>query len=550
MRYCPTCGARFSEEVGFCPTDGSPTNEMAETGPQEDPLLGRVIDGRYRIEEQLGEGGMGVVYLASHTVLGKKLALKVLRGEMAKDEDTVKRFMQEAQAATAIGQQNIIDISDFGQLPDGTTYFVMEHLDGMALTKLIKQGGSVPMADAIRIIRQIAAALGAAHQVGVVHRDLKPDNVMLITRGGDPYFVKVLDFGIAKVGGAASKLTKTGMVFGTPHYMAPEQAAGQAVDRRTDIYALGVIMYEMFTGKVPFDADTFMAILSKHMFEPPIPPSQQLSEVKLGAIEDVILKALAKKPEDRYQTMEALIKDLDTLASGGTVEIGGMGLSPPGNLADALEPPSRTEMRLSNPETVEIPGKKSAMPLIAGFLFLLLLGGGAAAAALFAFGDDDTETPPLVATPPDASLAPPDAAVVDASEHVVGEEEDESVARVEIRSEPPGATVLIDGAIVGNTARGPDGVPLQLRRPEGDAVLNVTVHALGHEDRAVVIMSTSPPVIPVELPEEEREETPRPNMRRHPMSNTEMTEPAQMEPLPQMMTSTHSSDVVDPWADE
>ncbi|MBW2464204.1 MAG: serine/threonine protein kinase, partial [Deltaproteobacteria bacterium] len=261
MRYCPTCGARFSEEVGFCPTDGSPTAERKDVVEEQDPLLGRVIDGRYRIEKQIGEGGMGVVYLATHTVLGKKLALKILRGEMARDEETVKRFMQEAQAATSIGQQNIIDISDFGQLPDGTTYFVMEHLDGMPLTQLIRDGGSLPMADAIRIVRQIAAALGAAHQVGVVHRDLKPDNVFLIKRGGDPYFVKVLDFGIAKVGGASSKLTKTGMVFGTPHYMAPEQAAGQAVDRRTDVYALGVMMYEMFTGKVPFDADTFMAIL-------------------------------------------------------------------------------------------------------------------------------------------------------------------------------------------------------------------------------------------------------------------------------------------------
>jgi serine/threonine-protein kinase len=520
---------------------------MAEPNPQEDPLLGRVIDGRYRIEEQLGEGGMGVVYLASHTVLGKKLALKVLRGEMAKEEDTVKRFMQEAQAATAIGQQNIIDISDFGQLPDGTTYFVMEHLDGMALTKLIKQGGSIPMVDAIRIVRQIAAALGAAHQVGVIHRDLKPDNVMLITRGGDPYFVKVLDFGIAKVGGAASKLTKTGMVFGTPHYMAPEQAAGQAVDRRTDIYALGVIMYEMFTGKVPFDADTFMAILSKHMFEAPIPPSQQATDVKLGAIEDVIMKALAKKPEDRYQHMEELISDLDTLASGGTIEIGGTpGLSPPHNLADALEPPSRTEMRLSNPETVEIPGSKSSMPLIAGFLFLLLLGGGAAAAALFVLtddGEDDADDPPLVALPPDSTVGAPDASL-DASQHVVTEDEDETVARVQIQSTPEGATVLIDGAIVGNT-------PLELRRPEGDGTLDVVVRAVGYVNQEVRIMSTSPDVIPVELEEEEEEQV-RPTMRRRRRSmtmQTQMTEPSEMEP--QMMTTSHtSSDVVDPWADE
>jgi len=545
MRYCTICGARFSEEVGFCPTDGTPTKEMEDSAPREDPLIGRVIDGRYRIEEQIGEGGMGVVYLSTHTVLGKKLALKVLRGEMAKDEETVRRFMQEAQAATSIGQQNIIDISDFGQLPDGTTYFVMEHLAGQALTKLIKQGGSVPMADAIRIIRQIASALGAAHQVGVIHRDLKPDNVMLISRGGDPYFVKVLDFGIAKVGGAASKLTKTGMVFGTPHYMAPEQAAGQAVDQRTDVYALGVMMYEMFTGKVPFDADTFMAILSKHMFEPPIPPSERDLGVKLGAIEDVILKALAKKPEDRYQKMDDLVVDLDTLASGGTIDLGGSaGMSPPGNLADALEPPSRTEMRISTAETVELPGR-SATPLIVGFLFLLLLGGGAAAAAFFIMGEDGaTDAPPIVAEAPDTAIAEPDTGpAVAAAAQVVTESEPE-VARVQIQSDPPGASVLIDGAMVGNT-------PLELRRPTGDAFLDVLVRSRGRVPQTVRVMSASPDVIDVELEEEEEERPDRPTMRRTTMTmmQSEMSHEPQMHMEPQMMT-THSSDVVDPWANE
>jgi serine/threonine-protein kinase len=480
-------------------------------------------------------------------VLGKKLALKVLRGEMAKDEDTVKRFMQEAQAATAIGQQNIVDISDFGQLPDGTTYFVMEHLAGQALTKLIKQGGSIPMVDAIRIVRQIASALGAAHQVGVVHRDLKPDNIMLINRGGNPYFVKVLDFGIAKVGGAASKLTKTGMVFGTPHYMAPEQAAGQAVDQRTDVYALGVIMYEMFTGKVPFDADTFMAILSKHMFEAPIPPSQQFADVKLGAIEDVILKALAKKPEDRYQRMEELVEHLDTLASGGTIEIGGMssGVTPPGGLADALEPPSRTEMRISGVEGSDIPGRSTA-PLIAGFIFLLLLGGGAAAAAFFVFAGGSSDPPPLVALPTDTAPAIADSGPsVDAASQVVNDGEEE-VARVEIRSEPASATVLIDGVLVGNT-------PLHLRRPIDDATLAIVVRRTGYVNQEVMVTSTSPDAIDVTLEEEQEEEEEedrnRPTMRRS-MTTTAATSmedtPAHME----SMMSTSFSETVDPWANE
>ena len=319
MKMCSSCGTRFSEPVAFCPHDGTPTVDI-EVAPPPDPLLGRVIDGRYRVEKPIGEGGMGIVYAISHAVLGKRMALKVLRGDMAKDADVVQRFMQEAQSATSIGHANIIDISDFGRLPDGSVYFVMEYLDGQSLSKMISNGGSVPMATALHIIKQIASALEAAHARGIVHRDMKPDNIYLVRQGSDDRFVKVLDFGIAKVGGANSKLTRTGMIFGTPHYMSPEQAAGQSVDRRTDIYALGVIMYEMFTGKVPFDGDTFMGILSKHMFEQPIPPSQVQGK-GLGAIEDIILKALAKKQEDRYQSMAELISDLDQIAAGGSVQI-------------------------------------------------------------------------------------------------------------------------------------------------------------------------------------------------------------------------------------
>ncbi len=263
-------------------------------------------------------------------------------------------------------------------MPDGSAYFVMEYLDGLSLTQLISRGGSIPTQKALHLIRQIASALEAAHERGIVHRDMKPDNIYVVKQGSDDSFVKVLDFGIAKVGGASSKLTKTGMIFGTPHYMSPEQAAGQTVDRRTDIYALGVIMYEMFVGRVPFEGDTFMGILSKHMFQDPIPPSQAKG-VGLGAIEDVILKALAKKVEGRYQTMSELIADLDKVQAGGSVAIGRGGISPPGNLADVLEPPSRTELRLGRApqaapaaEDMALPVKSRA-PLVIGALVVLAL---------------------------------------------------------------------------------------------------------------------------------------------------------------------------------
>jgi serine/threonine-protein kinase len=549
MRYCTTCGARFSQDLQFCPNDGSPTQELEEAGPPKDPLLGRVIDGRYRIESQIGEGGMGIVYLASHTVLGKKLALKVLRGDMAKDQDVVTRFIQEAQSATSIGHQNIIDISDFGRLPDGTAYFVMEYLDGQPLTDLVRQGGSVPMQDALGIIRQIAAALGAAHQRGIVHRDMKPDNVFLIKRGGSPYFVKVLDFGIAKVGGAASKLTKTGMVFGTPHYMAPEQAAGQSVDHRTDIYALGVIMYEMFTGKVPFDADTFMGILSKHMFEPPVPPSAQAGAPKLGAIEDVILKALAKKPEQRYQTMEALIADLDQVASGGQIKLGGTpGVPPPDNLADALEPPSRTEMRLSSGGTIRadsaMGSKKSRVPLIIGLLFaLVVLGGGVATAMVVLAGEDtDGGEGPVVTALPTTTLTD----VRDAGGAVAAPPPDTTVAEVEVRSVPPGAEVLVEGAIIGNT-------PTRMRRPEEGNAREIELRMNGRESQIVRITHESTDVVEVTLRQaaEEPEETgTRHSMRQGTGSSMEtrtMTETTETTTM--MTTSVPTNDVVDPWAD-
>jgi serine/threonine protein kinase len=194
--------------------------------PPPDPLIGRTLDGRYRIEAVLGEGGMGLVYRARHAVLGKPLAIKVLKPEVSRDTEVLTRFQQEAQSASAIGNQHIIDISDFGTLPDQSTYFVMEFLDGVSLTGAIEaapDAGGAPMDPqrVVHVAKQLCDALGAAHERSIVHRDMKPDNVFLIKRGGDKDFVKVLDFGIAKVGGSSSKLTKAGQVFGTPHYMSP-----------------------------------------------------------------------------------------------------------------------------------------------------------------------------------------------------------------------------------------------------------------------------------------------------------------------------------------
>jgi serine/threonine-protein kinase len=601
MRFCPRCGTRFLAGEPFCPHDGSATQELPDE-PQVDSLPGTIVDGRYKIEKRIGEGGMGIVYAATHAMLGKKLALKVLRGEVARDPDVVQRFITEAQSATSIGHENIIDISDFGRLPDRTVYFVMEYLDGEPLTKLIRRGGSIPVREAVHLIRQIASALGAAHTRGIVHRDLKPDNVYLIKRGGSPTanFVKVLDFGIAKVGGASSKLTKTGMVFGTPHYMSPEQAAGQTVDQRTDIYALGVIMYEMFVGKVPFDADTFMGILTKHMFEPPIPPSQASSGSgnRLGALEDITLKALQKKPEQRYQSMAELLADLDRVASGGQIAIGTQGGAPvPDNLADALEPPSRTEMRLSTPspqfdyrpagsaDDAAAPNdRKRGLPLmLLGAAALLVVGvgvggaafllarhgifGGSATAEAMPPGAGDAQGAAAAArsglpSAPEAPVPIVPAAVIPAP--VVPSPvaappapplQPNAVPAVAIAppmpaaptAQPVAVPAVADVLWVESTPAGAEvyqggaligNTPLQLARPTGPLQISLEVRAAGHRAQEVRLSAMTPPRLSVQL-----ERTATASASRPPRPSGSAAAP----PRPRPPRSSGTSDLTDPW---
>jgi serine/threonine-protein kinase len=326
MRQCPQCGKRFlAEGVLICDVDGSLLQALVVTSAR-DRLLGAVVDDRYQIDGVLGDGGMGVVYRARALQGSGTFAIKVLRAEYSSDQDLVSRFELEAEAVYRIRHENIVRVFGFGTLPDGSRYFVMEYLEGQSLGQLLtahfkrlggqKQG--LPEARTLRIATQICRGLHAAHRLNIVHRDMKPDNVHLVTHGAERDVVKVLDFGIAKVQGARAARTRTGSVFGTPHYMSPEQASGERdIDARTDVYAVGVLIYEMATGQVPFDGDNLMGVLTAHVYAPPLPPRQLPGGAGVSAgLEAVILKALCKRREDRYASMEELLHDLERVERG------------------------------------------------------------------------------------------------------------------------------------------------------------------------------------------------------------------------------------------
>jgi eukaryotic-like serine/threonine-protein kinase len=307
----------LEQELDQAANEGHATlDERLSVGPPScDPsaYVGQVLDNRYVVEGLIARGGMGVVYRCRHRLIGKQFAVKIIRSDMVQLPDAPRRFLMEATAASAIGNEHIIDIFDYGLLADGASFLVMELLQGLTLAELIKSRPLLSPARIISIATQVCEGLRAAHDAGIVHRDLKPENIFLLRRQARD-FVKVLDFGIAKMTGSTAPLTQRGLIVGTPHYMAPEQAAGNPVDERGDIYSLGVILYELTTGQVPFDASHYMAVLGKHMNEPPppLPPSCFPSSVA-PAFEAVVLRCLAKRPEDRFRSMAEVGDALEEL---------------------------------------------------------------------------------------------------------------------------------------------------------------------------------------------------------------------------------------------
>jgi hypothetical protein len=304
-----------------------------------DPLIGELVAERYKVLRLIGLGGMGRVYEAEHSAIRKRLALKVLNPEYSRQPDLTERFLREAQAASRIGHPNIIDVSDFGHTASGQLFFVMELLEGTNLADLITREGALAAERACGIGAQICRALAAAHAVGIIHRDLKAENIFLIAREGTPDFVKVLDFGIAKtsmfeklekprrgarvaMAKAARRLTRPGEAMGTVEYMAPEQASGMVVDHRADIYSLGVLLFEMVTGKLPFDAEDPTEILNRKATEPPPVPSQLRPDAGIPPeLDQVIMRALDRQPHERPATMGQLEYDLNKCFRGRGVAV-------------------------------------------------------------------------------------------------------------------------------------------------------------------------------------------------------------------------------------
>ena len=307
MRTCPQCQREFVSNERVCPDDGTLLKEKV---PSEEQAIGRILDGKYRIDGFLKRGGMGSVYRGTHLLLNKPVAIKLIRPELVTSQDIVERFFREARAAAKLSHPNIVTVHDLGQDRDGTLYIAMEIVDGQSLKDLIVSEGPWEPARALRFCRGVASALSVAHRNGIVHRDLKPQNIMVCRDSEGRESPKLLDFGIAKTLEPDSPaLTSTGMVLGTPHYMSSEQAKGLPADQRSDIYALGVILYEMLVGKVPFDDKSIPSILVKHLTEPPRPPSTLRGDIP-REVETLVLRCLEKDPGRRFQNADDLGKAL------------------------------------------------------------------------------------------------------------------------------------------------------------------------------------------------------------------------------------------------
>jgi len=364
VKICPVCTTEYRDDVRFCPNDGQ---TLRSSGPTHD-LVGQVLADRYHIMKKLGEGGMGQVYLAEHVKMGRRSAIKVMNPSMVHDPEAVARFNREASNASRISDAHVCAIYDFGETPEGLIYLAMEFIEGEPLTELVRREGALSLARAADIAIQVAAALQAAHDLGIVHRDLKPDNIMLTRSRDGADAVKVVDFGLAKaVGGegGGQKVTRTGLVVGTPEFMSPEQLSGDKLDGRSDVYSLGLVLFNMLTGTLPFAADSVQEAMIKRLTDEPAELIEVRPDLHFPAgLQQVLDTALARSPVDRYQSAAKLAHDLAAVA-GLSGAAGGAAL--PATLTDGDD-----ETELIEPVRAR---KRSRVPIVVGVIVVLGAAG-------------------------------------------------------------------------------------------------------------------------------------------------------------------------------
>ena len=371
---CNECGKSNPPESKFCGKCGTP---LTSAGPKP----GDIIADRYRVVAPIGRGAMGTVYRAEHVQISKVMAIKLLHRELQQNPENVARFHREAESASRLNHPNTVHVFDFGRTKSGSLYLVMEYVDGDDLAKVLDKDGPMPFGRVAYLCAQVAGSVEDAHAAGIVHRDLKPENIV-ISEGRDGETAKVLDFGLAKLfeGTVEAQVTSSGTIVGTPYYMSPEQIQGQELDGRSDVYAIGAIMYECVVGKPPFEAPNPVGVLSKHLSEEPFRPSARSPLSVPAEADEIILRCLEKDPDRRYQTAEevrqALIEYLATVGSGDW-RLSGVGQAPFGS----------GERRVDRLDSI-FETKRRLWWLI---LLFLLVGGGVAAWQLATRGPSERE---------------------------------------------------------------------------------------------------------------------------------------------------------------